>query len=135
MNLAFELQKSLPKPIFLESLIVSKKSAFNLIGGFNENVHYAEGRQFLTTAQNNNLSSVIVRDPIYYFSFRRFRQYGTLKLMKNTTALGLSNLLGQDFKNAIADDLYPMSGGSLFNKPKSVKNKFLKNIAKLFKDL
>lgn len=134
MNLAFELQKSLSTPIFLESLIIVKKSAFNIIGGFDRNIHFAEGRQFATMAQEKGLSLGIVRDPVYLFSFRRFRKYGTLKLMKNTTTLGLSNLFGQEFKNGIAHDLYPMLGGTLFTKPKRAKNKFLKNIAKLLKD-
>jgi glycosyltransferase involved in cell wall biosynthesis len=134
MNLALELQKNLSTPMFLESMIVVKKSAFIKIGGFNENIDFAEGRQFMTIAQKKGLSSVIVRDPIYYFSFRRFRKYGTLKLMKNTTALGLSNLLGQEFKNNISRDLYPMVGGNLFKKPKKDKNIFLKNISKILKE-
>jgi hypothetical protein len=54
--------------------------------------------------------------------------------MKDTATLGLSNLLGQDYKKNISSVLYPMEGGALFNKPKRAKNKFLKNIQKLFKD-
>lgn len=131
MNLAFELQKSLSTPIFLESLIVVKKSAFNTIGRFDENIHFAEGRQFATIGQKKAFSLAIVRDPVYFFSFRRFRKYGTLKLMKNTTTLGLSNLLGQEFKNGIARELYPMLGGTILNKPKRAKSKFIKKITKL----
>ena len=138
MNLAFELQKSLSTPIFLESLIIVKKSAFNIIGGFDRNIHFAEGRQFATMAQEKGLSLGIVRDPVYLFSFRRFRKYGTLKLMKNTTTLGLSNLFGQEFKNGIAHDLYPMLGGNSYSTQYKIQknkiSKFLKNIAKIIKD-
>jgi hypothetical protein len=120
--------------MILESLIVIKRASFIKIGGFNENIDYAEGRQFAEMAQKFGLVSVITRDPVYYFSFRRFRKFGTLKIMKDTATLGLSNLLGQDYKKNISSVLYPMEGGALFNKPKRAKNKFLKNIQKLFKD-
>lgn len=134
MNLSFEFQKSLAKPMILESLIIIKKTSHVTLGGFDEKINFAEGRQFATLAQEKGLTCVIARDPIYYFSFRRFRKYGTLRLMKNTATLGLSNLFGQDYKNMISTDLYPMLGGALFNKPKRAKNKFLKNIAKILKD-
>lgn len=135
MNIAFELQQSLSTPILLESFIVITKSAFDLIGGFDDNIRFAEGRQFAVSALKNGLTTTIVKDPHYYFSFRRFRKYGTLKLMRNTATLGLSNLLGQNFKNEVAPYFYPMTGGKLFNQPKRVKNKFLKNITKLLNEL
>ncbi len=134
MNLSFELQKTLSTPMVLEALIVIKRPSFINLGGFDETINFAEGRQFAELAQKQGLTCVMVRDPIYYFSFRRFRKYGTLKLMKNTTALGLSNLFGQDYKNMISSELYLMAGGTLFNKPKRAKNKFLKNIAKIIKE-
>lgn len=135
MNLALELQKTLSNPMMLESLIAIKKQSFQKIGGFDESINYAEGRQFAEGVLKSNLNWSIVKDPAYQFSFRRFRKFGILKLMKNTTALGLSNLLGKDYKNRLAQELYPMVGGTLFNKPKKQRSKFAKTITGLLKKI
>ncbi len=135
MNLALELQKTLSNPMMLESLIAIKKTSFKKMGGFDESINYAEGRQFAESVLTNNLNWSIIKDPTYHFSFRRFRKFGFLKIMKNTTTLGLSNLLGKDYKNKLAEDLYPMIGGTLFNKPKKQKSKFAKTITNLLKKI
>lgn len=135
MNLGLELQKTLSNPMMLESLIAIKKQSFHKVEGFDESVNYAEGRQFATSVLTQNLKWIIVKDPTYRFSFRRFRKFGILKLMKNTTTLGLSNLLGNDYKNKIAEELYPMIGGTLFTKPKKQKSKFAKTITNLLKKI
>lgn len=135
MNLGLELQKTLSNPMMLESLIAIKKQSFDQIGGFDESVNFAEGRQFATNILRENLKWAIVKDPTYQFSFRRFRKFGILKLMKNTTTLGLSNLLGNDYKNKLAQELYPMVGGNLFKKPKKQRSKFAKTIVGLLKKI
>ncbi len=135
MNLGLELQKTLSNPMMLESLIAIKKQSFDKVGGFNESINFAEGRQFATNVLRENLKWIIVKDPTYQFSFRRFRKFGILKLMKNTTALGLSNLLGNDYKNKLAQELYPMVGGNLFKKPIKQRSKFAKTITSLLKKI
>ncbi len=135
MNLGLELQKTLSNPMMLESLIAIKKQSFDKIGGFDESVNFAEGRQFATSVLRENIKWTIVKDPTYQFSFRRFRKFGILKLMKNTTTLGLSNLLGNDYKNKLAQELYPMVGGNLFKKPKKQRSKFAKTIVGLLKKI
>ena len=46
----------------------------------------------------------------------------------------LSALLDSEFHTYQAKKLYPMAGGTLCNKPKRAKNKFLKNITEILKD-
>lgn len=133
-NLFLEFQNNLNPTYLLESMFAISKECFNKIGGFDEGSNYAEGKGIIQSATKHGYSSKMVRDPNYIFSFRRLRKYGVLGVAGRMAKLELSNLLGDDFHNYQATKLYPMLGGTLFNKSKRVKNKFLKNIQKLLKD-
>lgn len=134
INTFFELQNNVKPKYLLESFFSIKKSCFEAIGGFDETINYAEGKSIIQTAVAQGFVSKIYKDPVYTFSFRRFRKYGALTIAGNLAKLELSELLGPDFHNFQAKRLYPMLGGTLFSKPKRAKNKFLKNISKILKD-
>ncbi len=134
VNTFFDLQKPFKFVRILESLLVVNKSAFKVTGGFNENSDFGEGDSFIQSLLSNGYKIQIVSDPTYTFSFRRIRRYGLMGIAGRMAKLELSKLLGEDFTNLQAKKLYPMLGGTLFNKTRKSKNKFIKNIQKLIKD-
>ena len=134
INAFLELQSNLKPTYLLESMFSITKSCFTQIGRFDESISYAEGKSLIQAATNQSYKYKVVRDPTYTFSFRRFRKYGVLNIASRMAKMELSELLGPEFHSFQAKKLYPMLGGTLFNKPKRAKNKFLKNIAKLLKD-
>lgn len=111
---------------------ISKK-CFNKIGGFDESVMYSEGKTMIKQASNKGFKYKVVRDPVYTYSYRRFRQNGTLKLISNVAKIEVSSFLGLDKNNNRLSKYYPMLGGSVFVKSKKAKSKFLKNVSKLIK--
>ena len=134
INTFFELQNNVKPTYLLESFFTISKKCFNTIGGFDESIDYAEGKSIIQSAILHGFSSKIIKDPVYTFSFRRFRKYGALRIAGNLAKMQLAELLGPEFHSLQAKKLYPMLGGTLFSKPKRAKNKFLKNIAKILQD-
>lgn len=134
VNLFHELQMSIKPTYLFEGMIIVSLSAFSKIGGFDENIHYAEGKNFIQTAIIQGFKPLIIRDPIYTLSFRRLRKYGTINLAARMAKLEISRLFGSQYYNLQAKSLYPLLGGSPFAKSRKIKNKFLKNVAKLLKD-
>lgn len=134
-NLFFEMTISTHPRYLLEAMMIVSRSAFDLIGGFDEAKDYAEGKNFISAMFSHHLELKSIREPQYYFSFRRLRKYGVIKLATNIAKMELAELLGTDYHTQQAKQLYPMLGGNLFNKPRKSKNKFIKNIQKILKDL
>ncbi|MBP9702259.1 glycosyltransferase [Candidatus Woesebacteria bacterium] len=134
VNTFFDLQKPFKFVRILESLLVVNKTSFKVAGGFNEKSDFGEGDSFIQSMLSNGYKIQIVSDPTYTFSFRRIRRFGLVGIIGRMARLELSKLLGEDFTNIQAKKLYPMLGGTLFNKTRKSKNKFIKNIQKLIKD-
>lgn len=134
VNTFFDLQNSLKVVRILESMIIVSKNAFIQVNGFNENSDFGEGDSFVKSLSTAGLKIRVVSDPTYTFSFRRIRRFGLVGIIGRMARLELSKLLGEDFTNIQAKKLYPMLGGTLFNKTRKSKNKFIKNIQKLIKD-
>ena len=124
INTFLELQANLKPTYLLEAMISVQKECFNSIGGFDESINYAEGKSFIQAAISLGFSSKIVRDPTYTFSFRRLRKYGVLSVAGRLARMELSELLGPEFHRFQAKKLYPMIGGTLFNKPKQIPQKY-----------
>jgi len=135
INTFLEFQSTLKPTYLLESLFAVHKHVFEKIGGFDESIHYAEGKSLIQSLIQLGYTSKIYKDPTYTFSFRRFRKYGVLSIVARLAKLELAELFGPDFHSLQAKKLYPMQGGSFFHKTTKAKNKFLKNIQKLLKDL
>jgi len=135
MSTFLELQNNIKPTYLFEAMIIISKKCFQDIDGFDESRDYAEGKNIIKPAIQMGYTSHIARDPMYTTSFRRYRKYGALKMASNIARSELAEILGPEFHSLQAKKLYPMLGGTLFNKPKRVKNKFLKNIAKILKEL
>lgn len=135
INAFLELQNNLKPTYLLEAFFTIKKSCFTKIGGFDETINYAEGKSLIQRCDNLGYKSTVVHDPTYTFSFRRFRKYGVLSIAGRMAQMELSEIIGPEFHAKQARKLYPMLGGTIFTKNKKAKNKFLKNIAELLKEL
>lgn len=135
MSTFLELQLTVKPTWLLEAMFAIDKQSFEKINGFDESMNYAEGKSIIQAALKLNLIIKNVKDPLYTFSFRRLRKYGVINMASRMAKLELAHLIGKEIYNSQAKKLYPMAGGSLFSQPRKVKNRFLKNIAKLLKDL
>lgn len=120
--------------VLLESLVVIKSKSFFKIGGFNDEIDYAEGMDMMKKARENNFVVKIIKDPSYSFSFRRLRKFGILGIVSRVARIGLSSLL-EGNKNKKARQLYPMLGGALFETDKKNKTKLQRNISKFLKKI
>lgn len=135
INIFSETQMSFGPKYLVEAFISIKKSSFEKIGGFNESIDYAEGKSLIRSIVKQKLKYQIFKDPVYTTSFRRFRKEGVIKIASTLAQMELADLIGPEFHSKQAKKLYPMLGGSVFNKSKKAKNKFLKNIQKILRDL
>jgi len=112
-NLYIELQKTTKKPQVLESLLCINRTSFNKLGGFNENIHWAEGSYLIQKAKKKKMKFHIVREPKYTFSFRRLRKQGGLRTIR-LAELEISRLRGKKLPEDKEKQLYPMEGGKYF---------------------
>lgn len=134
INLFLETQSNIKPYFLLEALFAISKKCFNAIGGFDETIMYSEGKNIIKKAHGLGFVYKIVRDPVYTYSYRRFRHNGTLKLISHVAKIEISSFLGIDDNKKYAK-YYPMLGGAVFTKTKQEKSKFLKKIEKFLKKL
>lgn len=134
INLYFEFQSKTKPVALLESLIIISRTNFYKIGGFAEQINFAESKPFLQSAINHHLSLKIVKDPTYQYSFRRFRKYGLLNFATRSAKLGLIALFDNEKVNEFAEKLYPMVGGTHFQPTPKQKNLFTRKISQLLKE-
>lgn len=140
MNLSFELQNAISYSFMIESMIIISNNSFQKIGGFDTNINYAEGRPFVKKAKELGLTLITVKDPVYSYSFRRFRKFGLINVFNTTSKLALISMFGKNFRNKISPLIYPMMGGSQYSNlvvsqtsKKSLK-KFVNQIEKIFQE-
>jgi len=134
INLFLEAQVNIKPTFLLESLIVITKKGYKQIGGFDEAIDYAEGKNFIQNAHFLGLVIKVIKDPVYTFSFRRLRKYGAINIVSRAARLELANLFDLDNSKKYAAKLYPMLGGAVFAKNKKKQNRFIKNVKQIFKD-
>ncbi len=138
MNVFLELEMSIKPHSLLEACVIISSNCFNRVGGFDENIHFAEGNIFLDHAMKLGYKAIVIKDPTYQFSFRRLKKFGTAKIISNTVRLQLMDLVGIDQSKINLKKLYPMLGGKAYNTSyKLQKNKiakFIKNVQKILKD-
>lgn len=135
INLYFEFQSKTKPLALLESLIIISQSDFKKIGGFSENINFAESKPFLQSAANHHLSLKIVKDPTYQYSFRRLRKYGLINFATRSAKLGLIALFDNKKLNKFAEELYPMIGGSYFRPTSKQKSLFKQKISLILKEI
>jgi len=128
MNILLETQINISPIFLLEAFVVVTKSAFNHIGGFDETVNYAEGKSFIQRASKLGYKCLMVRDPIWTYSFRRVRKYGRLGMAARVALLELSDLFDLDPTHTSMKKIYPMPGGNFFEEKS--RQQFISKISK-----
>lgn len=135
INIGHDLLKNSSGATILEALVISTRHAFSTIGGFDEKINLSEGSAFARTARKLNLTYKVYKDPVYTYSFRRMRKYGSLNLIGRLAQHEIAKLLDIPISDKRISELYPMRGGSFFELPRSKRNKFTTSIQKIIKDL
>ena len=114
MNIFMDLNKSTPNPYVLESMLLVKRKSFQILGGFDISVHWAEGSDLLRRAWRKKMKFEFVKIPKYTYSFRRLRKEGAYKLLQNDVQMELSRIVYHKLSKNKAGLFYPMEGGNLY---------------------
>ncbi len=151
MNLAFELGRLVEQPVGSASMIGISNKGFQKVGGFREDLTYAEDEAFLRAARKLGLHYEIFKDPRYVYSLRRLRKGKKLTVFRRFAKLQFKKLM----KIPIDQSEYQMGGsyhlnGSglkhsafdlqknlerLLRKPKSVRKRLLRLLETLGEEL
>lgn len=90
INLSLDISNSLDAPFALGANIGASPTAFKKIGGFREDVKFAEDEDFIKAGRALNLSFAIYRHPRLILDLRRFRHEGSLTTIQQIAAKRLS---------------------------------------------
>ncbi len=131
INIALEAANNLQLPIIQEALIIMSQKAWKQTGGFDDQVHFIEGRKLLENAFRHHLSYLVYHDPTYSSSFRRFSKFGKLKVVNSLIAHELSRMLGVKLSPTQIAKLYPMQGGTFFEEPNPKHHLFFDKLRRL----
>ncbi len=112
INFSFELFKSIGQEAAFGAMIGAQKKVFNTIK-FDESQKVYEDARFLHQAVDSGFTYFVFREPRYYYSLRRMKKEGTLKMARSTGTLLLKYIQGADFST---DDFgYVMKGGGYYD--------------------
>lgn len=131
INIAIDISKNTPNPYILESMILTKRRSFELLNGFNENIHWHEGGDLLRRANKKNMKFEFIKTLKYTYSFRRLRKTGNFLMIQKIIKMELSRILLNDTKGQKV--LYPMDGGSFYEIDKNKGDIIKTIISELFK--
>ena len=120
-NLIFEVSKLIGYPALYGSMLLVKKSVFNAVGGFDEDLKYKEDTKLSQEIFKKGYSYEILRDTYYYWSLRRFRKQGNLKTLQKYVLLNLNKTLD-----------YPMGGRIPIERRLKFK-RFVENLIEKYK--
>ena len=81
------------RPIAPGPLAVIRREAFNLVGGYNENLTFGEDYDLTQRIVAQGIALQILRETLYVLSLRRVRKEGKLRFIRLYTAGSLLVLL------------------------------------------
>lgn len=110
-NLIFEAGRLLSTPSCYGAMFAIKRSVFKAINGFDSQTKFGEDSQIVKQAMKQGYRFIVLPEPKYIFSMRRFQKEGTAELMYQYIKLNLTVSL--DGYHSQKPN-YPM-GGQLFN--------------------
>jgi glycosyltransferase involved in cell wall biosynthesis len=119
-NISIEAEILIQHPWAPGPLTVVERSAFEMVGGYNEKCTYGEDHELGVMVYKKGIPLQVLREVLYIYSFRRFRKEKTLKILdrtlKSTVAImltdrGLAHIPG--FK----------SGGLMYSQKEQKKKK------------
>ena len=113
MNISIEVMALTKKPWIPGPLSLIRRDVFRTIGGYNEEVTYAEDHEIGVNLTKHGMRLEVLREILYIYSFRRFKKEGLLKIInrtiKSTTLIAFTN---QGLKTMPGF----IGGGSLYSK-------------------
>ncbi|MDA1316651.1 MAG: glycosyltransferase [bacterium] len=80
-NIAVELSQFTVKPFSNGGIFIFERHFFHHIGGFNESLYLSEDHEIIQRAKKVGVSARYVRDLVFTFSMRRFRQDGAFDML------------------------------------------------------
>lgn len=131
INFSFELFKSIGQEAAFGALIGVQKKVFKKVK-FDEKQKVFEDVFFINKAVDAGFVYQIFHEPRYYYSLRRLRREGTLKMARSTGVLIFKYLQGADFSTQNYG--YEMKGGGYYETGAvsllGQLNRYLKNASK-----
>jgi hypothetical protein len=114
-NVGLELATFFGKPTAGGFNIIIKKSIFDAVKGFDEDIVYAEDFEFIDRCLKHDIKLQVLRKPKLTYSFRRYERDGYLKVIGDWTKGSIHASLRGKITEPIFD--YPM-GGHVYKKKK-----------------
>lgn len=112
INFGFELFKNVGQEAAFGAMIGSHFSVLEKVS-FDEQQKVYEDARFLQQATEAGFTYTIFREPRYYYSLRRFKKKGNLKMASSIAVLVLQFIRGADFSTQ--DYGYVMQGGGYYD--------------------
>lgn len=112
INLGFELYKQLGREAALGALIGARTSLARELQ-FDETQKVFEDAFFVQQAAKRGYHFEVLKEPRYYFSLRRLRTEGKLKMARMVAIMGIQYIQGKSFDTN--DYGYVMRGGSYYD--------------------
>ena len=77
-NFLFELNRIFRCPLAPGAFTIVSRKEFIGLGGYNEDISFAEDQEFTIRAVNSGMPFIMIRKVLFRYSARRFRKYGFL---------------------------------------------------------
>lgn len=108
INISIEIGSLIDRPFVVGANFIVSKTVFEKIGGFREEVKYAEDYDLAVRLYEKHYTLDILKSPRLVFSLRRYRHEGRLKVLRKNAQAALHVLT----RGPITKDLfdYPMGG-------------------------
>jgi len=100
-NSLVEFSQTLTKKFSLGGSMIFERNFFNILGGFDEKLYLAEDHELVQRAAGYGVRPKFLRDNPIYFSFRRFKREGDLRLLYKFVVASAYRIFGGEIKNKI----------------------------------
>jgi glycosyltransferase involved in cell wall biosynthesis len=115
INYGLELTENMGKPFALGALIGCNKTVFKQIK-FDTKMTINEDSKFVNDAHLAGFKFMLLREPQFFYSSRRIKKEGNLKIIRVFLNNQTRYILGGDFSKPYSNKGYPMLGGSYYEK-------------------
>ncbi|OGD62967.1 hypothetical protein A2160_04350 [Candidatus Beckwithbacteria bacterium RBG_13_42_9] len=122
-NLILESGRFLDTPAATGAMLGCRRSLFNQLGGFDPTITFAEDSEFVQRAVKAGYHFELFKDPRFSYSLRRFKQEGTLPMLRKYAKLNLEWIINGFPRQPKIE--YPMLGGSYYQCQKKTSPHFL----------
>ncbi|MFH0749364.1 MAG: glycosyltransferase [Candidatus Gottesmanbacteria bacterium] len=129
----YELSKTIKRAVSPGPFTVVRKTVFHSIGGYDVEHPFLEDQDFSQRMTKHGYALSIIRETLYIWSLRRYRQEGTVKIFQAYTKALLPILFTKKVPKNMKG--YQMGGHVFSKKKKNVKTPLLKQTEQRMKKL